>query len=76
MSATENRLTELFRQHLGLGRDPDFDVGMGDSGVSSVDAVEFIKKVGEAFDVELPPEDVAKFQNLRDLVQYLDTHDG
>lgn len=72
MSATEDRVRELFRKHLGLGRDPDFDAGLEDSMISSMDAVEFIQKVGEAFDMEIPPEDFAKFENLRDLVGYLD----
>lgn len=76
MSATEDRVRELFHEHLALGREPDFDVGLGDSGVSSVDAVAFAKKVGEAFDLEIPPEDFAEFQTLRDLVGYLDSHSG
>ena len=76
MSATENRVRELFREHMDVDRDPDFDVGLGDSGVSSIDAVKFVKKVGEAFNVEMRPEDVAEFQTLRDVVTYLDTRGG
>ena len=76
MSATENRVRELFRQHLDADRDPNFDVGLGDSGVSSMDAVRFVKEVGEAFNVEMRAEDVAEFQNLRDLVNYLDARSG
>ena len=74
MAASRDRVRELFREHLDPDRDPDFDVGLGDSGVSSVDAVNFVKKVGEAFDVEIPPAVVAGFQTLGDLVTYLDTH--
>lgn len=76
MSATEDRVRELFHEHLDLGREPDFDVGLGDSGVSSVDAVAFVKQVGEAFNVTIPPEEFAQFRNLRDLVSYLDSHGG
>ena len=76
MSATEDRVRALFNEHLDSDRDPDFDVGLGDSGVSSVDAVAFVKKVGEAFDVTIPAQDFAEFQNLRDLVGYLDSHAG
>ena len=76
MSATESRVRELFREHLDVDRDPDFDVGLGASGVSSIDAVKFVKKVGEAFNVEMRPEDVAEFQTLRDVVTYLDTRAG
>ncbi|MCY3876702.1 MAG: acyl carrier protein [Rhodobacteraceae bacterium] len=74
MSATKERVRKLFREHLDPKRDPDFDIGLGDSGVSSVDAVYFVKKVGDAFNVEIQPSDVAKFQNLGDLVSYLDAH--
>lgn len=76
MSATESRVRELFREHMEVDRDPDFNVGLGDSGVSSMDAVKFVKKVGEAFNVEIRPEDVAEFQTLRDVVTYLDSHGG
>lgn len=74
MSATEDRVRELFRQHLDADRDPDFSVGLGDSGISSMDAVKFVKEVGDAFNVEMRAEDVAEFQTLGDVVKYLDTH--
>lgn len=74
MSAAQNLLTELFREHLDPDRDPDFGVGLGDPGGSSVDAVEFVKKVGGAFDVDIPLADVAEFRTLGDLASYLDTH--
>ena len=76
MSATEDRVRELFRQHLDANRDPDLEIGLGESGISSMDAVKFVKKVGEAFNVTMRSEDVAEFQTLRDLVTYLDTHGG
>lgn len=76
MSATESRVRELSREHLDVDRDPDFDVGLGAPGVSSIDAVKFVKKVGEAFNVEMRPEDVAEFQTLQDVVTYLDTRGG
>ena len=76
MSATEDRVKELFRKHMDVDRDPDFDLGLGDSGVSSMEAVKFVKKVGEAFNVVMHPEDVAKFQSLRDVVKFIDTHAG
>jgi len=73
VSSTKDRVKELANQHLNLGREPNFDTGLGDSDVSSVDAVAFVKKVGEAFGVEIPPEKVANFKTLQDLVQYLDS---
>ena len=74
MTASQDRVTALFREHLDPDRDPDYTVGLGDSGVSSVDAIEFVKKVGEAFGAEIPPAQVAEFRTLGDLVSYLDSH--
>ncbi|MCY4550994.1 MAG: acyl carrier protein [Defluviicoccus sp.] len=74
MPDSQDRVRKLFREHLDPDRDPDFAVGLGDSGVSSIDAVEFVKKVGEAFEVVIPPAAVAEFQTLGDLVSYIDTH--
>ncbi len=76
MSATEDRVRALFREHLDADRDPDFGVGLGDSGISSMDAVKFVKACGEAFGVEMRAEDVADFQSLGDVVKYLDANAG
>lgn len=76
MSATEDRVRALFHEHLDADRDPDFSVGLGDSGISSMDAVKFVKAVGEAFNVEMSAESVADFQTLGDVVKYLDANAG
>ncbi|MDE0149085.1 MAG: acyl carrier protein [Rhodospirillaceae bacterium] len=76
MSATQDRVRALFREHLDADRDPDFGVGLGDSGISSMDAVKFVKACGEAFGVEMRAEDVADFQTLGDVVTYLDANAG
>ena len=74
VASTEDRLVALVKEHLDFPNAPNFDAGLHDSGVSSVDAVAFIKKVGQAFGVEIPPEEVAQFKNLRDIAAYLDSH--
>ncbi|MXZ37549.1 MAG: acyl carrier protein [Holophagales bacterium] len=73
VSATESRTQELARQHLDIGRDLDLDAGLLSSDISSLDAVAFVKKVGEAFGVEVPPEEVANWKNLRDFAAFLDS---
>ncbi|MYF94062.1 MAG: acyl carrier protein [Holophagales bacterium] len=73
VSATESRIQELARQHLDIGRDLDLDAGLLSSDISSLDAVAFVKKVGEAFGVEVPPEEVANWKNLRDFAAFLDS---
>ena len=76
MAATEDRVRALYIEHLAPDGEPDFDARMDDTGVSSVDAVAFIKQVVDAFDTTIPPEDFAEFTCLRDLVGYLDSRAG
>ena len=76
MSSTEDRLKQLIDEHLDLGRDPDFDAQLGDSGVNSVDAVSFFKEVNEAFDLSLKAEECLQFQTLRELVTFIDARAG
>lgn len=70
MSSVEDKIRELSIKH--LGHDANFDVGVGESEVSSLDMVAFLKKVGEAFDITISNVDAIRFQNLRDLVEYIE----
>ena len=72
MSATENRVRALVEEHLGLGRQANLDGGFSDAGVSSVDAVAFMRVVEREFGVAIPPEDCAKINTFRELVGYID----
>ncbi|MCY4487973.1 MAG: phosphopantetheine-binding protein [Deltaproteobacteria bacterium] len=74
MAASEDRIKQMFEENLGRPANPD--VSAADSGVSSLDAVAFIKAVGESFNVSIPPADAAKFATLRDLINYVDSHTG
>ena len=76
MTTTEERLKQIIDEHLDLGRDPDFDAQLGDSGVSSVDAVAFFKVVNEEFELGLAPEDCLQFKTLRDLAKHIDARAG
>ena len=76
MESTEDRLKQIIDEHLDLGRAPDFDAQLGDSGVSSVDAVAFFKEVDRTFNLSLAPEDCLKFRTLRELVTFIDARAG
>ena len=76
MATAADRLKELANEHLDLGHEPDLDVKFSDSGVSSVDAVAFIRVVNQDFNITIPPEKVAEMETLRDLAEYLDTNSG
>lgn len=74
MTTTEARIQALARQYLGIGRDLDLDAGLLSADISSLDAVAFVKKVGSAFSVDIPPKEVANWRNLRDFAAFLDTN--
>lgn len=71
--AAEARLRELVDEHLNLGRQPQWDGGLADSGVSSLNAVAFKKVVEKEFGVSIPPE---CFDSLRKLSEYIDSQTG
>ena len=72
MGSSEELIKQMFEEN--LGRAANLDVSVADSEVSSLEAVAFITAVGEAYDVALPPEEVAKFTTLRDFINYIDSH--
>lgn len=48
---------------------------MKDLEADSLDAVEIILGVEEEFGIEIPDEDAEKFETVRDLVDYVDSHE-
>lgn len=71
--AAEARLRELVDEHLDLGREPLWDGGLADSGVTSLQAVAFKKVVETEFGVSIPIE---CFDTLRKLAAYLESQAG
>ena len=74
MSANETRLRALVDQHLGLGRPPNFDGSLADAGVSSLNAVSFMKVVEKEFGLSISAEQWAGIGTLRRLANHLDSH--
>lgn len=74
MSANETRLRALVDQHLGLGRPPNFDGSLADAGVSSLNAVAFMKVVEKEFGLSISAEQWAGIGTLRRLADHLDSH--
>ena len=72
MTSTQDRLKKLVDEHLDLGREPDFNGQLADSGVSSVDAVAFFKEVNREFDLSLKAEDCLQFRTLGELATFID----
>ncbi|MCY3811354.1 MAG: acyl carrier protein [Gammaproteobacteria bacterium] len=69
MATVEERIFELAQENLDLGRDPDWDLTFGESDVSSMDAVAFIKLLDKEFGIEIPPEDLAEVDTMRKLAK-------
>ncbi|MYA89627.1 MAG: hypothetical protein F4X97_14460 [Boseongicola sp. SB0662_bin_57] len=72
MSSTEDRIKKIIDDNLDVGRAPNFDAKLVDSGVSSVDCVSFFKLVNEEFSLGLAAEECRQFETLRDLVNFID----
>ncbi len=72
MSSTEDRIRKIIKDNLDLDHEPNFDIGLGDTGVSSVDCIAFFKLVNEEFNLGLVAEACRQFKTLRDLVSFID----
>ncbi len=72
MSSTEDRISKIIADNLDIGREPDFEANLIDSGVSSVDCIAFFKIVNEEFGLGLVAEECRQFKTLRDLVNHID----
>lgn len=73
MTTTERRLRALIDDNFDLGREPNLDRGFSDAGVSSLDAVAFMRIVEREFGVSIPPEECARINSFRDLIGHLDS---
>ena len=76
MAGTESRLRALIDEHLALDHEPSLGGGFADSGISSVDAVAFMRIVEREFNVSIPPEDCGKIGTFGELVAHLDSKIG
>lgn len=71
-----DRFAELVRNHLGVDRELDFDADFGDTDVSSMEAVAFMREVSREFGLRIPPRDFAKIHTLGQPSDYVDSHSG
>ena len=76
MAGTESRIRALVNEHLALGHEPSLDRSFSDSGISSMNAVAFIRIVEREFGIQIPPEDCPQIGTLGKLVSYIDSASG
>ena len=73
---TFDTIRDLVVEQLGV----DADMGQMDTSLmkdleaDSLDAVEIILGVEEAFGLDIPDEEAEKFETVNDLVEYVDSH--
>ena len=70
--SVETRLFALAQENLELGRDPDWDLKLSESDISSMDAVAFIKLVYHEFGIEIPAEALGEIDTMRSLAKYIE----
>lgn len=73
---TFDTIRDLVVEQLGVDADMvQLDTSlMKDLEADSLDAVEIILGVEEAFSLDIPDEEAEKFETVKDLVEYVDSH--
>ena len=69
----EQRVAEIIVEQLGVSLEeiePEASF-MDDLGADSLDIVELVMAMEEAFDVEIPDDDAEKIQTIGDAISYL-----
>lgn len=77
MASTEDRIRNLVAENLEVDGKPialpeDLNISLMESGMSSLDLVEFAKVVSVEFDVKFTLEDCVRIKSIQELVEFLD----
>jgi len=69
----EEKVIEIISEQLNVKLDEIKDSSelVGDLGADSLDAVEIVMEVEEAFEIEISDEDADKFKTVGDIVNYI-----
>lgn len=76
MNNLEQKIRDIIVEQLGVAPEkvnPDASF-VDDLGADSLDQVELIMAIEEAFDIEIPDEDAEKLEKVNDAIDYLKTH--
>jgi acyl carrier protein len=70
-----SKVSDIITNQLGVDREmvtPEAHV-VDDLGADSLDIVELVMALEEAFDLEIPDEDAEKIRTVQDIYQYLES---
>lgn len=70
------RMTDLIVEQLGVSREEVVASAsfVDDLGADSLDIVELVMSMEEAFSIEIPDDDAEKIQTIGDAVAYVEEH--
>lgn len=75
-SAMQGKVAEIISNQLGVDKEavtPEANV-VDDLGADSLDVVELVMALEEAFDLEIPDEDAENIRTVKDIMDYLGKH--
>lgn len=73
-TAIKEKVIEIIADKLGIEKEtitPEAHV-IDDLGADSLDVVEMVMALEEAFDIEIPDEDAEKIRTVQDIFDYID----
>ena len=76
MSDIADRVQKIVVEHLGVdeGKVSEGASFIDDLGADSLDIVELVMAMEEAFGTDIPDEDAEKIQTVKDAVAYIEQH--
>lgn len=75
-NAMTAKVTDIISNQLGVDKEivtPEANV-VDDLGADSLDVVELVMALEEAFDLEIPDEDAEKIRTVKDILDYIGAH--
>lgn len=76
VSEVKAKVVDIIANQLGVEKDvitPEANV-IDDLGADSLDIVELVMALEEAFDMEIPDEEAEKIRTVGDIFQYIEAH--
>jgi len=76
MSTVEERVKEIVAEQLSVSKEQVTNEAsfVDDLGADSLDTVELVMALEEAFEIEIPDEDAEKITTIQQAIDYINTH--